>query len=387
MAFPSFPCRLLAADSMRAAVILVLMLLLPGAVRAQSAPATVAGPVLLKDVYVISNTTVDEQADTVAAARENALVTARRAAFNRLMRRIVPPQDRVRTPFPSDDELVDMVSSFEVADEKSSSKRYLANLTLRFNAKNVRDFLRGVNISGTELIAKPVLLLAVYEDAAGRFLWEPVNPWRDALALAIAASGSNGDRLLSIALPQGDAQDAAVISADQAIGGDAQRLSQLRQRYGVADILLLHARASASGGNAVDIIFRRLGTAGEDMRIERFETMPGEPASQTLNRGALQIVQGLQDEWLQQSALELAQAGLLDVQLPLTSLNDWLAMQQRLSEIPAIRSIEIAEISTTRARVKLHYIGAVEKLAAALSERQLALVQEADHWQLRPYSP
>ncbi len=382
----SIPCRRGAAEKLLAAVFLALVFLAPDTAIAQAVPGVVPGFATIEEIYTVRNIAVDEKADTAAAARDIAIQAARRTAFSRLTRRVVLPQDLMRLAPQPDDALANLVTDFEVADEKSRGQRYLARLTMRFDPDKVRALLRQANIRSSETGAKSMLIIPVYDGPAGRLLWG-ANVWRDALYGAITQTGAADDRLAPLLLPQGDLEDMSPVSADQAVAGDMQRLGVAMRRYGADGILLMHAVQSqsqnATGGLALDITLRSLGVAEENMRIERFEGAPGEAAETVLQRAALTLVRGIEEAWLAETALDFSQQASLEVSARLGSLSDWLALQKRLTQTPMIQRIDLRALSVNGAQVDLHYLGTPEKLASALLQQGLTLTQEAGYWQLR----
>ena len=379
------PYRKGAASGLRAVFFLTFIMLTPDFALAQSIPAPAPDFTLLEEVFTVRNVAVDESDKTASAAREIALRAARRMAFSRLSRRIVLPEDLVRLPLPTDDALANLVTDFEVTQEKSSGQRYLATLTLRFAPEKMRALLQGANIRHSETGAQPVLVIPVLEGPGGRILWE-ANAWRDGVSAALSQTGASDDRLAPLVLPRGDFEDVSAVTPDQAIAGDRTRLDILMRRYKTADILMMHAVQSSApnsnGGAAFDVSLNRLGVPEESLQIERFEAAPGEPAESVLKRAAGALVRAAEDAWLSETALDFALQASLEVVAPLSTLEDWLALQKRLKDTPMIRQVDLRALSVKGAQVNLHYLGTPEKLAAALSKNGLVLTQDSGRWQL-----
>jgi Uncharacterized protein conserved in bacteria (DUF2066) len=386
MIFHSTVCRRAVSEKFLAVIILSLALLAAEYAMAQTAPAAPPAFSTLEEIYTVRNIAADETADTAAAARDIALQAARRVAFSRLTRRIVPPQDLARLPVLPDEALANLVRDFEVAGEKSRGQRYLASLTLRFDPVKFRDLLRGLNIRSSETAARAMLIIPVYDSAAGPLLWE-ANAWRDALVAAVASTGAVDDRLAPLRLPLGDIEDASALNASQAVAGDMQQLGPLIRRYGAGGVLLMQAVQSpgpgAAGGLAFDITLRRIGVSDEDIRIERIEGSPGEMAETILSRAALALVGGIQEAWLLDTAVDISQQASLDVVVQLSSFEDWLALQKRLTDTPMVRHIDLQALSVNAAQLNVQFLGTPEKLVSALSQHGLTLTQEAGKWVLR----
>lgn len=384
MIFRFTPCRRAAANKYWRGLLLMLAIVAGDAALAQNAPGGAPGFTTLEEIYMVRNIAADETADTAAAARDIALQVARRMAFSRLTRRIVPLQDLARVPALPDEALSNLLRDFEVAGEKSRGRRYLAQLTLRFDPERFRALLRGLNIRSSETGAKAMLVLPVYDSSAGRLLWE-ANSWRDALAAAIAGTGAPDDRLVPLWMPLGDFEDVSTLTADQAVAGAMQQLGLLIRRYGVGGVWLMQAVQSPgpAGGQAIDVTLRRMGVTDENTRMERFEGAPGEMAETILQRASQTLLIGVQEEWLLETAVDFSQQASLDVVARPVSFEGWLSIQKRLTDTPMVGHIDLLALSVNRARLNLHYLGTTKKLAAALSQHGLNLTQEAGTWVLR----
>src|SRR3546814_6000895 len=73
-----------------------------------------------------------------------------------------------------------MVLGFEVADERSSAVRWIANLTVAYDPAAVRSRLRTVGAPYAETRSLPVLVIPIYETGGDVNLWRDPNPWRAA---------------------------------------------------------------------------------------------------------------------------------------------------------------------------------------------------------------
>jgi hypothetical protein len=72
--------------------------------------------------------------------------------------------------------------------------------------------------------------------------------------------------------------------------------------------------------------------------------------------------------------------------VPITSLDDWIAVRRRLVSVPAIRGIDLLSLSRAEARIRLHYIGSPDQLKADLAAVDLALDGGDPVWRVRPAS-
>ncbi len=66
------------------------------------------------DAFTIEHVEVDATADSAAAARERAIASGQQIAFNRLLDRLTPHDQRARLPRPAAAEIADLVRDFAV---------------------------------------------------------------------------------------------------------------------------------------------------------------------------------------------------------------------------------------------------------------------------------
>ena len=86
-------------------------------------------------VFTVKYVGVDVTARTAARARSLAIAEGQREALDRLFARLTLREDKDRLPLLDDTSVINLVSGLEFDDEKTSSKRYLANMTVRFNVR------------------------------------------------------------------------------------------------------------------------------------------------------------------------------------------------------------------------------------------------------------
>ena len=344
-----------------------------------AAPAAGA-PAWARDVFTVAHVGVDVTAEAAASAREAALLEGQRKAFRRLLRRLTRRRDHAFLPTRDDAEILEFVRGIEVEEEKASTVRYLAQLTIRFKPDAIRDLLRSAGISFAETISKPVLVLPVYEAGGTLSLWDDPNPWRDAWIEL-----GTGDGLVPLVAPLGDLADVAEISAEQAARAVRDRLEAIAHRYGAADTLVAVASLTSPGMRpTIDVAVARLGPAIlERTVVLSFAAAADETVDDLLHRAARQVAAQVEESWKRDNLLRFDREETLSVAVPLTVLRDWLEVRRRLGGIAFIRAADLMALSRSEATVKLRYIGDIGQLRLALAQSDLDLSQGPVSWVLR----
>src|SRR5690606_34464128 len=210
----------------RLAVVAALWLGLAGSMAAAQQPAAKV------DLFTITGVKVDVTAQSASAARNQALAEGQRKAFDLLMRRLLRQEDRASLPPVEPVTLNALIQGLEIFNERTSSVRYLADFTVRFDGARVQNYLRIRGVPFSQTAGRPVLVVPVMETAGLRLLWEEENAWRAAW---------NGhdleNRLLTFLLPKGDADDRRILAASQALDMASPSVARLASRYGVDRVI------------------------------------------------------------------------------------------------------------------------------------------------------
>ena len=345
---------------------------------------SLARPVLAADagdVFTVAAVPVDATAANASAAREQARRAGERRAYAILLERPTLADARGRLPPVTDSLLNDLIAGFEVANERVSGVRYLANYTFHFRADAVRHLLRQASVPFAETRSKPVVVLAVWQGSTGAALWEDPNPWRDAWNQHPPRWG-----LVPFVLPYGELDDVQAIGADTALAGDQAHLQAISMRYQDADVLVTQAKLDAAPEpHSVTVKTTRYdpaGAAAAQSWDKTYAASPGESDTDLLADAVAGTAAQVEDAWKTASLINFGQTGTITVQVPLDSLKSWVAIRDRLKSTPAIQHSELVSIDQTDARVAIHYFGTQDQLSVALAQHDLGLTGTAPDWVL-----
>jgi len=142
-------------------------------------------------VFMVTGVPIDARGGTTTEARAEGLQNGQIQALDLLYRRLVPRGYQFDLPTLSGREVIDVVRDFSVSDERTSSGRYLANLTVRFRPESVRSVLRFSGVPFAETVSKPVAVIPVYQESvvSDPVIWSDSNQWIDAWGQLAVATG------------------------------------------------------------------------------------------------------------------------------------------------------------------------------------------------------
>lgn len=329
-----------------------------------------AWPAAAQDSFAIQGIEVDVSAETVAKAKEQALAEAQARALRQVLERMTQPADHIRLPHPDP---APFVRDIGIEQERASSVRYIALVSVRFNPAAIRRLLTDSGIAFTEMAPRRVLVVPVFRPAAGPILmWEEANPWRAAWAASGRAS----------ALAPGDAADMRTLTAEQALAAAPERLAALAARHGASDVLVLLA-GLAPGGRQLDITALGTPEAPRPFEQRTFSANEGENDQALMRRAAREISRGLDGPAKAPVAARAGQNGTMPAIVPLGGFEDWLAVRERLARAGAVRRTELVSLSRGEAAMILYIAGSEDQAKASLAHAGLALEWTDGYWTMR----
>ncbi|WP_258549118.1 DUF2066 domain-containing protein [Thalassospira profundimaris] len=333
-----------------------------------------------QDLYTVSGIHVDKSAASATQARDAALASGQQIAFSRLISRLTLMGPGAAAGMADQNTIINMVRDFGVTNEKTSSVRYIADMSVRFKPDQVRQFLQNRNIPFAETIARKVLILPVFSSQGYTSLWDDPNPWRDAWS---RVSGESG--LVPITLPVGDLDDISTISVEQAQSGDQAALDRIGQRYG-ANVAVADAEMSGTGdAQAVDISVTRYDASGAPQVFGVHESMAaGESVADVLQRAATDVRAQLENSWKQANMIDYGAGGELMLFIPITGMDDWARIENRLENLPVIKLMRVVAMSRREVQVDVEFAGTTDQFRVALAQQNLNLKQIDQLWFVEP---
>lgn len=329
------------------------------------------------DLFTVRGVAVDATAETAPAARERAIAEGRRSAFRRLIARLVPAAQARSVSDPTDSELQRMVLGFEVANERASAVRWLADLTVAFDPRAVQARLRASGVPYAETRSLPVLVIPLYETGGETILWKEPNPWRAAWSDLPPQGG-----LVPFVVPYGDVADISDLSPEQAIGGNVEALTRIAERYGARDAVVVRARPRSGG--AIELSVQRLGPSGTDRTL--VETVAGGDAlteKQRLAPAVLRTVAMVEEAWVKDNVIRPGFETRVTATVPIDSMKRWLTVREALDGLSIVARYQVVQLTRREALVDVWVNGEAEQFRVALAQRDLQLLPGAGDYVLK----
>jgi hypothetical protein len=317
-------------------------------------------------LFTVSNVHVDASGSSSTEALNAAIAQGRARAFQILYRRLTRQADWPRQPPLDSAALLRLGRGYNIANERRSTTRYVADVTYIFNPQGVTRLLRASQIAYSEAPVRRILVIPM-SPGVGH------GPW----ASALASPAVRDSQVPFSVLPAEDDAALASLNFDAAGWND---VASVAAKNHVTEVAL--AQALYAGGK-MTVNIRRLG-ANEQPAKTQVEVPLSGTVGTTYPAAAGAAVRAIEDLWKTRTAIDFTQRGRLTVDVRIASLAQWGEIQTALAGTSNVTGATVTAMTSNYARMNLTYQGGLEQLRETLGGEGLTLTNRGGQWTLAP---
>jgi hypothetical protein len=307
---------------------------------------------------------VDANGASSTEALNAAITQGRTRAFQTLYRRLTRQADWSRQPPLDAAGLVRISRGYNIANERRSTTRYVADVTYMFNPDAVGRTLRAAQIAFSQTQAKRILVIPMSPAVAH-------GAWAQGLAAPAFRESAVPFTLLA-------AEDDAVLSGLNFDAATWNEVAAVAAKNHVTEVGLVQV-VSANGKLTVNI--RRLGL-GEQPAKTSVDVPMLQTATATYPAAAQTAVRTIEEMWKTRSAIDFSQRGRLTADVKIDNLEQWGEIQSTLGSVSNVTGFTVTAMSMGYARINLNYLGGIDQTREALAGAGLSLTNHGGQWAL-----
>lgn len=339
--------------------------------------AAIPAALAADDLFTMRAVKVDATGESATQARDLAIAQGRPAAWRALFRRLTREREWPRQPPVGDAELLRMIRGFQVANEKRSTTRYLAEITYVFRADDVRNLLQRWGISYSETRSKPVVVLPLAAPEAGLPAgFDPLSAWS-----ATWTEPRFTDGLVPFTVPLGDVIDLPYLGRPDVAALGWAELEPLVSRYGAGEILF--AEAVAEPGRMV-LRLRRLGPRAQMTKDVEVAFPEEAKVGDVYLAAAEAAAHEIEEAWKATAVVDFTVRDRLSAEILVNSLAEWTDIQSRLDRVPLIVGRRIVGLTVRGGELDIEFVGQLPQLQNALAQVDLELRDVDGYWRIGP---
>jgi hypothetical protein len=346
---------------MRSLLLSVLVLL--------AAMSAVSNAVAAGDPFTVSGIKVDATAESAIEAQTLAINNGRAKAWQTLYRRLTKQQDWARQPALDNATLQRLVRSYQARDQRSSTTRFVANMTYVFNATAVRRILQTSNVAYSDTTARPILVIPLGPAWSAQTPW--TRAWKDQRFARAAAP---------LVLPLADNIDSGSLTSLRFDSAAWQDVEPMASRIHAADAYLVlvipqHAQMivkirhlAASGGAAI-----------ADLVIP---VPPNTTPAKAFSKVADSAGDAIIDSWKSRAVVDFSKHAKLLASMHINTLEEWNQTLQKVEAVSTISDVSVVAMDIGEARFAISYVGSTDQLSEQLAHAGLSLSNDNGQWWL-----
>ena len=326
--------------------------------------AMACAPARAQDLYTVTGVHVDATAASSAEAYSVAMAQGRPKAWTTLFHRLTRQQDWTRQPNLDGAALLRLSRGYNIANERRSTTRYVADVTYTFNPDAVARLLQGAGIAYTQGAPRRILIVPLAPTFSS-------GPWAQALAAPTLRD--------------------SVVPFAVATAADAPALKDINfDTAAWADVAAAAGRIKASEAALVQVVYlnnkvtvnvRRLGLGEAPVKVSVDVPML-QTVGTTYPSAAQAAIRTIEDMWKSRAAVDFGQRGKLTVVVRAGSLAQWGAIQTALGMVDTVTSVQVGVMDMGYAQLSIAYQGSSDQLRDALSAAGLTLTNRAGEWSI-----
>ena len=326
---------------------------------------------------------IDEKAENPVDGQKLGVLKAKMAGLQSILKAMIPTNRHSDIPQPNKDEIDLFVRAISFDNERFGGGRYLADLRVEYDSEQVRALLRRERMPFAETRAPKLLVIPVYQQKNVSQLWETSNTWN-----VKWQEGFSSSVLVPMIVPSNDFSNWTLITPDQALMGEQDRLDALTQKYKAQGAVVAIARVGSQGEQTtltVELATYAIGLEGWRKTIFD-ETFPNEVLMENLQVAKEMVVSEMEEEWKRRNLLPFDQEmSTLETTLFIADIVEWTKARALLDKVLSIRSITIKSMTIEKVEFKLNYLGSADQLSTAIAQVGLDLKFESSvpGWALR----
>lgn len=327
------------------------------------------------DIYSVENVVVSVSGKSPADARNIAVATARRDAFLILLTRLemnINVADNV-----TNDEISEMVRSEQTDVEKVAGSNYSATFNILF-AKDFVDHILAKKKpaqAAAEVAPKveeTYLVIPVKMIKKQPVVWEETNDWRRAVIKSLNKKSLSK----KFTIPDVDLSNLSLLGRDNvALVGYAE-LEPLMARYGNAAAYSLFFTFDEIENKVVINVYYIRKMQKKQFKLS-FVNVDRLSYEDLLDKVADKVVDYLNSP--QVSENKIVTSNIVRIQIPITSLNSWLAVKNKIETSNLVNQLNIESISRDMVEISVNYIGGEIDIAEAFLRIGILLNKKSEN--------
>jgi len=304
--------------------------------------------------------------------REKLVNKAIKKGFEKLFTKILLDKDTKLILQTKISDMKGLVATYQINKNTSLSDNDKLIFNISFNKKRIIDFLYKnelsyADISDVKLVVFPILLegqdLYIYSNNYFYHNWNKEK---------------KNINFINYILPVENLEDITLINQNKE-NLESVDISQVLSNYDLDDNIFLIIKPKVT---QVDVFLKGNLSGNKIVKNISINLKDNEKVEQYKN-----LIKELKFEiseiWKSQNLIDVRTPSFLNIFLEIRNKNDFLILQKRLNQIDLIQDIYVEELNKNYVKIKIKYLGKINKMKDKLTNQDLEVTIENNRWKLK----
>ena len=329
----------------------------------------------IKTGTVFSNTNIFNVDNIVInnsnnANKEELLNKAFKKGFYKLIKNILLSKDFITVSKTDVNTIRNLVSTYQIIENKElNSNKFFVNIN--FDKNKINEFFHENNISYADIFKSKIILFPILLKGEKMFLFSENFFYKNWMN----EKPANEDKdFIEYILPSENLNDIRIVTKFQ------------------DNLESINAEELLSGYDIKDYIFLVINIFDKDINIY----MKGKISNKNIvknfkldndtfqNQGVIKKIKfEISEIWKAQNLINVRTPSFLNIILDINKKDDLLNLQNTLATIDIIQNYSVVELNKNYAKIKIKYIGKIDKIKNKFDERNIEIKFSSNVWKLR----
>lgn len=295
----------------------------------------------MADLYRMPAISVSAEAENAVVAKQTAWADAAVQAFPKLLDKIVLTDDAVikqqLVSLVTPEQVAGFVEGVLVANEKNTSTRYMADVTVQFKKLAVQEWLKQQNIVFLENEPEPLVIVPIFRENGQVFVFE-----NEAILFNILKNKIPDNGLHSFVVPEGNDIDRSFISDAVLDGSDYSDLETLIDKYRCGGALVLDITKSGKTYAVKTFVYPSKASMGGEVAFAVSSGATNVPA--VVEKITHRAIGQLADQFKTAQTQRMMTKAYITAEFAVSNLSEWTAIEKRLKGINVVDDINTRAI-------------------------------------------
>lgn len=308
--------------------------------------------------------------------KQDLLDRAFKKGFYKLVDKILLKKDSLKIIDTNIVEIKKLISSYQITkrNKHKFEKDFIINLS--FNREKINEFLYNKNISYADISNSNIIIFPILIEQENLFIFNNnffYDNW-----ITQKDKDENDDNFIEYVLPVENLDDIEYINKNKE---NLEKLNtkKILSNYDIKDYILIIINYKKDKS---EIFLKGYISYNEIIKNILIDNLT-ENKTENYNNIISKIKYEVSEIWKSQNLIDVRTPSFLNVTLDINNKNDLLNLQNTLNKIDIIQSHNVLELNKNFARIKIKYIGKINKIKKKFDQQNIKVIINNNQWKIK----